>query len=62
MVSLSSTEAEYDAMTSTCIDTIYVKHILEFLLDGKVDAQVKVDNSATRKIANKMYKASCYGL
>jgi len=53
-VSLSSTEAEYYAMTSTCIDTIYIKHILEFLLDCDVEAQVKVDNSATRQIANKL--------
>ena len=54
VVSLSSTEAEYYAMTSTCIDTIYIKHILEFLLDCDVEAQVKVDNSATRQIANKL--------
>ena len=54
VVSLSSTEAEYYAMTSTCIDTIYIKHILEFLLDKEVDAQVKVDNSATRQIADKL--------
>ena len=42
VVSLSSTESEYYAMTSTCIDTIYIKHILEFLLDKEVEAQVKV--------------------
>ena len=54
VVSLSSTEAEYYAMTSTCIDTIYVKHILEFLLSREVEAQVKVDNSATRQIANEL--------
>ena len=54
VVSLSSTEAEYYAMTSTCIDTIYIKHILEFLLDREVEAHVKVDNSATRQIANKL--------
>ena len=54
VVSLSSTEVEYYAMTSTCTDTIYVKHILEFLLSREVEAQVKVDNSATRQISNKL--------
>ena len=54
VVSLSSTEAEYYAMTSCCIDTIYIKHILEFLMSREVEAQVKVDNSATRQIANKL--------
>ena len=41
-------------MTSCCIDTIYIKHILEFLMSCEVEAQVKVDNSATRQIANKL--------
>ena len=52
VVSFSSTEAEYYAMTSCCIGTIYIKHILEFLMSCEVEAQVKVDNSATRQIAN----------
>ncbi len=54
MVSLSWTEAEYYAMTSCSIDTIYIKHILEFLMSCEVEAHVKVDNSATRQIANKL--------
>ena len=54
VVSLSCTEAEYFAMTSGCIDTIYIEHILEFLMSCEVEAQVKVDNSATRQIANKL--------
>lgn len=49
---LSSTESEFYAFT--CIDTIYLRNILAFLLDEAPDTQVHVDNSTPRQIAAKL--------
>ena len=54
-IALSSTESEYYSLVSCAIDTLYLKHILEFMFPSKnVVATVYVDNSACRQIANKL--------
>ena len=54
-IALSSTESECYSLVSCAIDTLYLKHILEFMFPSKnVVATVYVDNSACRQIANKL--------
>ena len=43
----SSTESEFYASTSASIDTIYLKNIVWFLVDGSVEARLHMDNSAS---------------
>ena len=54
VISLSSTESEFYAATSGAIDTIYLKHITEFLTDRPSIANILTDNSASRQIACKL--------
>ena len=54
VISLSSTESEFYATTSGAIDTIYLKHITEFLTDKPSIANVLTDNSASRQVACKL--------
>ena len=54
VVSLSLTESEFYASTSASIDTIYLKNIVSFLVDGSVEARLHTDNSASRQIAYKL--------
>ena len=54
VISLSSTESEFYATTSGAIDTIYLKHITEFLTDRPSIANILTDNSASRQIACKL--------
>jgi len=54
VISLSSTESEFYATTSGAIDTIYLKHITEFLTDRPSIANIWTDNSASRQIACKL--------
>eukprot|EP00434_Breviolum_minutum_P039359 symbB.v1.2.034948.t1/scaffold4605.1/size37493/1 len=54
VISLSSTESEFYATTSGAIDTIYLKHITEFLTDKATAAHVLTDNSASRQISCKL--------
>ena len=51
---MSSTESEFYATTSGAIDTIYLKHIIEFLVDKPPIANVLTDNSASRQVACKL--------
>jgi len=49
------TESECYSLVSCAIDTLYLKHMLEFMFPSKnVVATVYVDNSACRQIANKL--------
>lgn len=54
LVSLSSTESEFYSLTSGCIDTLFLKHILAFMLGYEVTACMLVDNSACKQIAQKL--------
>ena len=54
VISLSSTESEFYATTSGSIDTIYLKHITEFLTEKPAIANVLTDNSASRQISCKL--------
>ena len=54
VISLSSTESEFYASTSGAIDTIYLKHIVEFLSEKPAVATILTDNSASRQIACKL--------
>ena len=56
VVSLSSTEAELYAATSGTVDTLFIKHCLEFLLPGhiKIKHTLHVDNSAVRQLCQKL--------
>ena len=54
VLSLSSTESEFYATTSGAIDTIYLKHITEFLTEKPSVANVLTDNSASRQISCKL--------
>ena len=54
VISLSSTESEFYASTSGAIDTIYLKHICEFISEKPVVASLLTDNNASRQIANKL--------
>ena len=54
VISLSSTESEFYATTSGAIDTIYLKHITEFLSENPTTANVLTDNSASRQISCKL--------
>ena len=54
VISLSSTESEFYATTSGAIDTIYLKHITEFLTGKSTVAHVLTDNSASRQISCKL--------
>ena len=56
VVSLSSTEAELYAATSGTVDTLFIKHCLEFLLPGRIKIKhtLHVDNSAVRQLCQKL--------
>ena len=54
VISLCSTESEFYAGTSASIDTIYLKNMVSFLVDGSVEAVLHRDNSASRQIACKL--------
>ena len=54
VISLSSKESEFYASTSASIDSIYLKSIVSFLVDGSVEAVLHTDNSASRQIACKL--------
>ena len=54
VISLSSTESEFYATTSGAIDTIYLKHITEFLTEKPAVANILTDNSASRQISCKL--------
>ena len=54
VISLSSTESEFYATTSGAIDTIYLKHITEFLSEKPTTANILTDNSASRQISCKL--------
>ena len=54
VISLCSAESEFYATTSGAIDTIYLKHITEFLTDRATAAHVLTDNSASRQISCKL--------
>ena len=54
VISLSSTESEFYATTSGAIDTIYLKHITEFLTEKPSVANVLTDNSASRQFSCKL--------
>ena len=52
-VSLSSTESEFYALVSAACDGIYLKRILQFLLDQLVDLCMRTDNQSCRQISMK---------
>ena len=52
-VSLSSTESEFYALVSASCDGIYLKRILEFLLEQPVDLCMRTDNQSCRQVSMK---------
>ncbi|CAE7295462.1 unnamed protein product, partial [Symbiodinium microadriaticum] len=52
-VSLSSTESVFYALVSASCDGIYLKRILEFLLEQPVDLCMRTDNQSCRQISMK---------
>ena len=53
-ISLSSTESEWYAAISTSIDSLHLKHILQFLFDQDCKVVLRVDNSAVISISAKL--------
>ena len=53
-VSLSSTESEFYALVSASCDGIYLKRILEFVLEQPVDLCMRTDNQSCRQISMKL--------
>ncbi|CAE7034980.1 unnamed protein product [Symbiodinium sp. CCMP2592] len=52
-VSLSSAESEFYALVSAACDGIYLKRVLEYLLELPVDLLMRTDNSSCRQISLK---------
>ncbi|CAE7399020.1 unnamed protein product [Symbiodinium sp. CCMP2592] len=52
-VSLSSTESEFYALVSAACDGIYLKRVLEYLLELPVDLLMRTDNASCRQISLK---------
>ncbi|CAE7270747.1 unnamed protein product [Symbiodinium sp. CCMP2592] len=52
-VSLSSTESEFYALVSASCDGIYLKRVLEYLLEQPIDLWMRTDNQSCRQISLK---------
>ncbi|CAE7249315.1 unnamed protein product [Symbiodinium sp. CCMP2592] len=52
-VSLSSAESEFYALVSAACDGVYLKRVLEYLLELPVDLLMRTDNSSCRQISLK---------
>ncbi|CAE7242878.1 unnamed protein product [Symbiodinium sp. CCMP2592] len=52
-VGLSSTESEFYALVSAACDGIYLKRVLEYLLELPVDLLMRTDNASCRQISLK---------
>ena len=53
-ISLSSTESEWYAATSTTVDSLHLRHLIQFLLDIVPEHVLRVDNSAVISISTKL--------
>ena len=53
-ISLSSTESEWYAATSATVDSLHLRHLIQFLLDIVPEHVLRVDNSAVISISTKL--------
>ena len=53
-ISLSSTEAELHALTASCVDLLFVRHCIKFLLDEEPACVMHTDNMALKFLSERL--------